>query len=173
MSATNANEINIKGILLAEQLDMDFIKDLGHQVRQYLSVKDEATALLEEVKATNLPNRDTRVAALYWVLGNNEMAESYAQKDTKSHVALLILGEIAESEGDLAGALNIYDKAIAMAGTESACALSKLSVKVKLGKYEEVMADIEKLEREFGDKADLFYNQGRCYEVFGEYEKGA
>ncbi len=170
MSATNANDINIKGILLAEQLDMDQIRDMGHKVRQYLSVQDDASALIDEVKATKLPERDTRVAALYWVLGNNEMAESYAQKDAKSYVALLILGEIAESEGDLAEALNNYDKAIALAGTESACALSKLSVKLKMGQHDEVMADIEKLEREFGDKADLFYFKARCYEFFGDYE---
>ena len=171
MSAANANEIDIKSILLAEQLDMDFIRDLGHKVRQYLSVKDDAAALMGEIKVTNLPNRDTRIAALYWVLGNNEMAESFAQKESKSHVALLILGEIAESEGNYAEALNVYDKAIALAGTESACALSKLSVKVKLGMYEEVLQDIDKLEREFGDKADLFYCKGRCYEFFGDYEE--
>ncbi len=170
MSATNANDIDIRGILLAEQLDMDFIRDLGHQIRQYLSVKDEANALIDEVKNLDLPDRDTRVAAIYWVLGNNEMAESHAQKDPKNYISLLILGEILEKEGDLAEALNHYDKAINIAGTESACALSKLSVKIKLGEYDEVMVDIEKLEREFGDKADLFYCKGRCYEHFGDYE---
>ena len=169
MSASNATEINIKGVLLAEQLDMDFIKELGHQVRQYLSVRDEVAAMIDEIKSTALAERDTRVAALYWVLGNYEMAEGYAEKDAQSAIALLILGDIAERENHFDKAIDYYDKAIAIAGSESFCALSKLRVKVKLGMYDEVMEDVDNLEREFGDKAELFFNKGCCYEAAGQY----
>ncbi len=169
MSATS-NEITVLDTLLADKLDMEAVRALAHHVRQYQSVRDEARSSVETIKNTNKSERDTRLAALYWMLDNYELAESHAEKDADTAVSCQIRGIIAEERGKLEKALELFTKAGQKDPSSSPCVLRKLGVMRKLGKKDEVMAEIEKLEREFGDKPNLFYHKARCLQDNGEYE---
>lgn len=169
MSAT-AN-LNVKDVLLAEQLDVEAVLALGHQVRQFKTIRDEAEGAAAEITSSSKPERDARVAAINWMLGNQEQAQSHALKDAASPVALMICGLIAEKEGNLSDALKFYNKAASKAPTSSSCVLSPLGVMREMGKREEVLGEIEKLEREFGDKPELHMHKGKCLQDDGLYDE--
>lgn len=169
MSATS-NDNAVLDTLLADKLDMEAVRALAHHVRQYQSVRDEAKASLESIKSTSKSERDARIAALYWMLDNNEQAESHALKCADNAVAMMILGIISEERREFDKALEYYTKAGKKEPASGPCVLRKFSVMRKLGKREEILKEIESLEREFGDKPNLYYHKGRCLEDEGEYE---
>lgn len=165
-----SSENNVLQVLMSDKLDMEAIRNLAHQTRQYLSVRKEAEKAIEAVRSGSKTHRDARLAAVHWMLGNNEQAESHAQKDGDNPVALMILGIIAEGAGKLKEALAFYEKAGQKEPSSGPCVLRKLGVMRMLGRHDDVIAAIAKLEREFGDKPNLYYHKGRCLEEMGQYE---
>ncbi len=170
MSVTSSS-VNVLEILLADKIDLEAVRNLGHYVRQYQSVRKDAEKAAEAVRTTSKPHRDARLAALYWMLGNNEQAESHAKKDADHALSLLVCGIIAETSGKLKEALGFFEKAVQKEPSSGPCALRRLGVLRALGRQEEALASIAKLEREFGDMPNLYYQKGRCLEDQGQYEE--
>ncbi len=166
MSATA--ELNVQDILCAESLDFEAIQALYARVRQFRALQIEVRDLLGKLGKLSLP--DARLAAAYWMLGEKENARQHAQKESKAVTALLIQGALAEDAGDFETALDFYKKAETLAPSLSPCVLRQLSAMRKLGKIDEALARIAKLEREFGDKPNLFFHKGRCFEDEGQQQ---
>lgn len=170
MSVTSSS-VNVMEILLADKIDLEAVRSLGHYVRQYQSVRKDAEKALDAVRTTSKPHRDARLAALYWMLGNSEQAESHAKKDADHLLSLLVCGIQAEAAGNLKDALAYYEKTIQKDPASGPCALRRLGVLRAMGKQDEALASIAKLEREFGDMPNLYYQKGRCLEDQGQYEE--
>lgn len=169
--SNSATSSDLNEIIMAEKFDMDAIRAICHQVRQYRSVRKSAEKALEAVRSGNKPRRDVRLAILYWMLGNSEQAESHAKKEPDLAISMMILGILAEETGRLPDALGYYEKAGQKEPSSGPCVLRKLGILRQLGRYDEALAAIAKLEREFGDKPNLFYHKGRCLEETGQYEE--
>lgn len=169
MNVTTSS-VNVVEILLADKLDMEAIRNLAHYVRQYQSVRKDAEKAVDTVRNSNKPHRDARLAALCWMLGNGEQAEGHARKDADHPLSLMVTGILAEDAGKLKEALACYEKAAQKDPASAPCILRRLGVLRKLDRQEEALAMIAKLEREFGDKPNLFFHKGRCLEEMGQYE---
>lgn len=169
--SNQAQTIEVEEILLSDQIEMDAVRQAGHLARQFRSLRDKFKQDAEAVKNTSKPHKEVRLAAMYWILGEREEAAEHAQKETGHAVSQMILGIIAEDACRLEEALEFFQKAAEKAPGSAACVLRRLGVLRKLGRIEEALKLIGKLEREFGDKPALFCHKGLCLEANGEYEE--
>ena len=112
-----------------------------------------------------------RLAAAYWALDRTDEALEQADKDAKHPLCAVLQGIVAEETGKCSEALKHYQKAAEMAPSSPPCVLRQLSAMRKLGQLDEALALVEKLRREFSDKADLAYYEGRCHEDRLEHQK--
>ncbi len=166
---TQTAESKTHEILLADTLDIESALHMRHWARQY---KSERKALEHALpSARRMSNNAGRLAVAYWALDRINAALEHADKEVKDPLCVLLQGIIAEEAGKCDEALKHYQKAAELAPSSPPCVLRQLSAMRKLGQTDEALALIEKLRKEFSDKADLAYYEGRCYEDRLEYQK--
>ncbi len=158
-------------ILLADSLDMEAIRSLAHRVRQYRKVRQQIQGLEEEIRRGSFGDKDARLAVITWLLEKTEDAINHAEKAGNHPVALMLRGAQAQRQGDHEKALKFYQQAGQLAPSSSPCTLRQLGALRALKREEEALALIDKLEREFGDKPNLYFHKGRCLEQLGRYEE--
>lgn len=168
---TRIKEVEISEVLLADQLSIDRIRTAGHLTRQYVTIRSKVKKDIDAVFSTNKSHKETRVAAAYWILGDKNSAAEHARKEAAHPVSQMILGLIAEDAHKLNDALTHYEKAAEKLGSSEASALQRIGVMRQLGKVDDAMKMLTKLEREFSGMAAFFYHRGRCLELRGQYEE--
>ena len=169
--SSKMKDVDVAEVLLGDQVEMDTVRAAAHLANQYRSIRHKVSMEQEKVAATNKPHKEVRLAALYWILNQRDKAQEHALKETGHAVSQTILGLIAEDAGKLEEALDHFEKAAEKAPNNGPCVLGRLGVLRKLGRVDEALKLIAKLEREFGDKPNLFSHKGLCLEAQGEYEK--
>ncbi len=163
-------DVDVSEVLLGDQLEMDAVRAAAHPAPQYRSLHNKVKQEQDRVAATTKPHKEARLAAFHWILNDRDQAQEHAQKDTGHAVSQMILGIIAEDDGKLEEALDHFEKAAEKAPNSAACVLCRLGALRKLGRVDEALKLIAKLEREFGDKPNLYSHKGLCLEAQGDYE---
>lgn len=164
-------DVDVSEVILGDQLEMDAVRAAAHLARQYRSIRNKVKQEADKVNATNKPHKEARLAAYHWILNQRAEAAEHAAKDTAHSVSQMVLGLVAEDEGKLEEALDHFEKAADKAPNSAACVLCRLGALRKLGRVDEALKLIAKLEREFGDKPNLFSHKGLCLEAQGKYEE--
>ncbi|GHS97398.1 RNA polymerase subunit alpha domain protein [Planctomycetales bacterium] len=158
------NSVDLAAVLLSDEMDIEKVLRAAHLARQFHNVYLQAKRDFDGVKNAVKNPKDARLAAGYWIIGNLDEAAAHAQND-KTGVGQIILGLIAENDGNYAAALVCYDQA---APAYRFADLLKVGILRRLGKLDEANKAVAKLERELGDQAELHYQKGRCLEAAGK-----
>ncbi len=172
VTTIDKNVLRSREILLAESLDIEALLTLPHLTRQYRKEREQVRESLRELQSGGkVDDAPGRLAVAYVCLGEMERARETATKATSSALAALVLGMIDEARSDYAAALKHYQKSAELAPSSPPCVLRQLSAFRRSGRAEDALELIEKLRREFSDKADLHCHEGRCRQELGQYQE--
>lgn len=158
-------------VLLAPQLDVDAALSLRHWAKQYCYERKAVEDAVRQIPEAGFEDGAIRLAVGYWALGDKTAMLENSEKAGKSALSSALSGLVAEEEGEFEEALKHYQTAAALAPTADSCVLRQLSALRQLGRAEEALELAEKLRRDFGDKANLAYFEGRCLEETGRQQE--
>lgn len=173
MKAT-LEEMSAKDILCSDLLDTDALLQLEHHVRQFLKIRQSLSVAEAVLQSGSFPDKDTRLAALYWLKGNAEQAEAHAKKAVKAKtgkcsVARMILARIAEETEDHAAALQHCEEGAKDDPNNCPLNMGRIRNLRLLGESGKALALVGELSKWFGEKPSYHYEKGRCLEAQGDY----
>jgi DNA-directed RNA polymerase subunit alpha len=157
-------------IVLAPTLDIEEFLELPHLSSQSVSERQELQSLLDRFDSAGegLDEKALRKAAAKWALGQDPSAEL---SGIKHPLALMIQSRIKQSQGDYQNALSLAAKAAKESQTEVMCVTGEVECMRRCGKIDEALERTESLRREFSDRGEFHYVEGRCREDLGQYEE--
>jgi len=163
-------------MIMDPDIGVDGLMEIGHLVRQYEAEAQEARGLLEEFREA-LPSElgdvegGLRRSVLEWLLGDAESARTAFRMRKQNPTALFFLGLIAEEEGDYDEAIESLRAAAKDIKDSPLPAVAAARARRKAGSPDDALADVQKLERKFGQSAEVYFEWGRCLEELGRLEE--
>jgi DNA-directed RNA polymerase subunit alpha len=160
-------------ILLRPELDVEEALSLRHLVQQSTAEKSALAQLLEDFSgaASGLDEAPLREALARWAMEQEVPEKPLA--GSKHPAALLLQSRLAAEAGDHKAALKSAEKAAKAAPTELPCALAPVEELRRLDRIDEAMERLESLRKEFSDRAELAYQEGRLLEELGRQDEAA
>jgi len=170
-------------IIMDPGTGVDGLMEARHLVRQFETEVQEAKGLLEEFQeaipaALGDVEGGFRRSVLEWLLGDAESARTAFRMRKQNPAALFFLGLVAEEAGDFEEALESFRAAAKEIKDSPLPAVGAARVRRKTGSPDAGLGDVQKLERKFGQSAEVYFEWGRCLEemdrleeALDEYEK--
>ncbi|MBN1257900.1 MAG: tetratricopeptide repeat protein [Planctomycetes bacterium] len=158
-------------IILASSLDIEEALSLRHLARQCTAERKAMEELDSGFKSTaaGLDNLPLRTALLHWALDREGWEAGITE--LKDPIAHMLLFNAKMEKKEYKDALKIAEKAAKEAPTEINCVLAPVQAMLSLGLTAEATKVLESLRREFSDRGEFSYQEARCIELQGDYEK--
>ncbi|MDR3211523.1 MAG: tetratricopeptide repeat protein [Planctomycetota bacterium] len=155
-------------ILLAETADLESFFYLSNIASSSPGWIDDIEDLIPTLEKK--PDASVRVAAAWFAIGNVSRAAQYAEKSPDNPFSAMVIGLNYESAGRNDDALKFFQRAAQALPTSAPYALKPIDSLRRMGKLDEASDLVEKQRRQFSDKPELDYFQGRVLEDIGQYQ---